>query len=161
MRVPCYFAQRVPDSRYSMWRFGCLTDKHAACPSGHAVVVGLDNELYVPEACGRVEIFDTGSADPALTGFLERAVATGYHIRKRQSTAGSELTEPDTHVEPFVLNPHSVLASTPDAPIFRLLAGPGLVFEADDGELYLRNPNGRWFHYLDERILRELRGYSR
>ncbi len=124
-------------------------------------MVSLDNELYVPEACGRVEIFDTGAADPALTDFLERALATGYILRKRRSTAGSELTELDTRVEPFVVNQNSVLASTPDDPIFRLLAGPDQVFEGDDGELYLRNPNGRWFHYLDEQILRGLRGYSR
>jgi hypothetical protein len=57
MRVLCYFADLVPQSHCSMWRFGWLTDKHAACPPGFSVVVNLENELYVPEACGRVEVF--------------------------------------------------------------------------------------------------------
>jgi hypothetical protein len=50
-----------------MWRFGWLTDEHAASPSGFSVVVNLDNELYVPEACGRVEVFDAGTNDPAVS----------------------------------------------------------------------------------------------
>ena len=54
-----------------MWRFGWLTDKHAACPSGFSVVVNLDNELYVPEACGRVEVFDAGTNDPAVSHLIE------------------------------------------------------------------------------------------
>jgi hypothetical protein len=36
IRVPCYFASRVPDSRFPMWRFGSLTDRDAACPAGFA-----------------------------------------------------------------------------------------------------------------------------
>ncbi len=41
-----------------MWRFGWVTDKHEACPDGLGVVVSLENELFVPEACGRVDVFN-------------------------------------------------------------------------------------------------------
>jgi hypothetical protein len=50
-----------------------------------------------------------------------------------------------------------LLASTPEAPIHALLAGPNRVYEGDDGELYLLDPDSRWFHYMDERLLDELR----
>jgi hypothetical protein len=140
MRVPCYFAAPVPDSRFSMWRFGALTDRHAACPSGITVVVGLDNELYVPEACGRVEVFDPGDADPAVARLLEQAMAAGYQVRKQRSVTGDELPKPDTAVEPFVVNEGSLLAAHPESPIFRLLAGPDRVYEGDDGELYVETP---------------------
>lgn len=161
MRVPCYFATPVPDSRFSLWHFGTLTDRHPACPSGIAVVVGPDNDLYVPEACGRVEVFDPGDADPAAARLLDQAIAAGYRVRKRRSVTGDELPKPDTAVEPFVVHEGSLLAAHPEAPIFRLLAGPDRVYEGDDGELYVETAGGRWFHYLDERILTELQRYGR
>jgi hypothetical protein len=157
MRILCYFADLVPQSRCSMWRFGWLTDKHAACPPGLSVVVNLDNELYVPEACGRVEIFDAGTKDDAVSRLVEGGLQAGYRLRKRGSAMGSELPEPDTRVEPFVVRENSLLASHPHSWIFALLAGPNRVYEGDDGELYLQDPNGRWFHYLEERLLDELR----
>jgi hypothetical protein len=60
-------------------------------------------------------------------------------------------------VEPFVVRKNSVLASHADAPVHALLAGPNRVYEGDDGELYLEDPEGRWFHYMDDRLLEELR----
>lgn len=94
MRVPCYFAIPLQDSRFSMWRFGTLTDRHEACPSGIAVVVGADNELYVPEACGRVEVFDPGDADPSVSRMLEQALAAGYQVRRRREKNGQNPTPP-------------------------------------------------------------------
>jgi hypothetical protein len=79
-----------------MWRFGWLTDKHPACPPGLAVVVNLDNELYVPEACGRVEVLDAGPGDAAWNRLFEQGFETGYRLRKRRSAMGGELAEPDT-----------------------------------------------------------------
>ncbi len=159
--MPCYFAVPVPDSRFSMWSFGTLTDRHPACPSGIAVVVGLDNELYVPEACGRVEVFDPGDGEPAVVRLLDQAIAAGYQVRKRRSVTGDELPKPDTAVEPFVVHQDSLLAAHPELPIFRLLAGPDRMYEGHDGELYVETVNGGWFHYLDERILNELQRYGR
>jgi len=82
---------------------------------------------------------------------------TGYRQRKRRWAMGGELAEPDTRVEPFVVRENSLLASTPEAPIHTLLAGPNRVYEGDDGELYFEDPEGRWFHYLDDWLLEELR----
>ena len=144
-----------------MWRFGWLTDKHAACPSGFSVVVNLDNELYVPEACGRVEVFDAGTNDPAASHLIEGGLRAGYRLRQRGSVMGNELPEPDTRVEPFMAHENSPLASHPRHWIFELLAGSNRVYEGDDGELYLQDPNGRWFHYLDERRLDEFRRSGR
>lgn len=64
-------------------------------------------------------------------------------------------------MEVFVVHEGSLLAAHPEAPIFRLLAGPGRVFEGNDGELYVQTAGGRWFHYLGERILGELQRYGR
>jgi hypothetical protein len=70
---------------------------------------------------------------------------------------GCELAQPDTRVVPFVVGENSLLASTPEAAIHVQLAGPNRVYEGDDGELYFEDPEGRWFHYVDERVLEELR----
>src|ERR1039457_5536105 len=157
MRLPCYFEHRPPQSRCSMWRLGCPTDKQLACPQGLAVVAGLDNEIYVPEACGPVEVLTDGGINPTVSDLLRQGLSAGYRLRKRKSPMGCALPEPGTRVEPFVVRENSLLAATPHAPIFDLLAGPHRVYEGDDGELYLRDSDGRWFHYLDERSLDELR----
>lgn len=102
-----------------------------------------------------------GDANPTVSNLLERAVAAGYHVRKRRSVSGEELPEPDTAVEPFVVHEGSLLAAHPEAPIFRLLAGPDRVYEGNDGELYIETAGGCWFHYLDDRILKELQQYGR
>jgi hypothetical protein len=117
--------------------------------------------VYVPEAWGRVEIFDDGTKDDAVSRLVEGGLQAGYRLRQRASVMGSELPAPDTRVEPFVVQENSLLASHPHDWIFELLAGPNRVYEGDDGELYLQDPNGRWFHYLDERLLDELRRSSR
>jgi len=156
MRITCCFNDVTPDSRYSMRRFGCLTDKHSACPSGLAVVVGDENHLCVPEACGRVEVLLPGPSSGAIA-LIQQGVKAGYALRERCSSLGLPLTNPGTRVEPFVVHEGSLLASNPEAPIFGLLKGPNRVFEGDDGELYLREAQGRWFHYIDETLLAEPR----
>jgi len=140
-----------------MWCFGWLTDKHPGCPPGAAVVVNLNNQLCVPEACGRVELLDAEPTDAAWSRLFDEGLHTGYRLRKRRWAMGGELAEPDTRVEPFVVRENSLLASTPEAPIHTLLAGPNRVYEGDDGELYFEDPEGRWFHYLDDWLLEELR----
>lgn len=60
-----------------------------------------------------------------------------------------------------MVNEGTLLAACPESPIFRLLAGPDRVYVGNDGELYVETAGGRWFHYLDERILNELQRYGR
>jgi hypothetical protein len=156
MRVSCYFAHRIPEGSLPMWRIGWLTDKHAACPAGLAVVVGNENDLYVPDACGRVDVFDNGSHDTALGRLVEQGSRAGYRLRLRASSMGLELPELDTPVLPFVVQENSILAQSPESPIWAWLRGPNRVYEGDDGEFYLQDPAGRWFHYLDERLVEEL-----
>ena len=125
--------------------FGWLTDKHPGCPPGAAVVVNLNNQLCVPEACGRVELLDAEPTDAAWSRLFDEGLHTGYRLRKRRWAMGGELAEPDTRVEPFVVRENSLLASTPEAPIHTLLAGPNRVYEGDDGELYFEDPVGAGF----------------
>ena len=157
MRTPCYFHHVIPDSRCSMWRFGSITDRHSACPPDAAVVVGLENELYVPEDCGSVEVYDSGNAATACQ-LLVKAEALGYRLRFRRTPLGEPWTELETQVEPFVIRQDSLLTLTPESPIYDLLDGSGKVYEGDDGELWVQDTEGAWFHFLDERLLAVLRG---
>ena len=136
-----------------MWRFGWVTDKHEACPDDLGVVVGLENELFVPEACGRVEVFDHCGGVSARSELLRRAMRAGYVVRLRRSVMGSELQELGTRVERFVVRENSFLALAQRGPFQDLLESANRVYEGDDGELYVRNPSGRWFHYMDENLL--------
>lgn len=90
-----------------MWRFGWVTDKHEACPDGLGVVVSLENELFVPEACGRVDVFNYCGGVSARSELLRRAMRAGYMVRLRRSVMGSELQELGTRVEPFVVRENS------------------------------------------------------
>jgi hypothetical protein len=156
MRIVCYFHERMPMSRCSMWRFGWVTDKHEACPAGLGVVVGLENELFVPEACGRVEVFDDCGGVSARSELLRCAMRAGYGVRLRRSVMGPDLQELGTRVGPFVVHENSLLALTQRGPFQDLLLSANRVYEGDDGELYVQDPSGRWFHYIDENLLARL-----
>jgi hypothetical protein len=47
-------------------------------PAGCRVVVGLENEVYVPENCGSVEVYDSGNAATARQLPKPKRLATGY-----------------------------------------------------------------------------------
>lgn len=152
MRIPCYFHHVIPNSRCSLWRFGSITDRHPACPPEAGVLVGLENELYVPEDCGSVEVYDPGNAANARQ-LLAKAQALGYRLRFRRTPLGEPWAELETQVVPFVIRQDSLLPLTPWSPIYDLLDGPGQLFEGDDGELWVQDLQGAWFHFLDERLL--------
>jgi hypothetical protein len=126
-----------------MWRFGSITDRHSVCPPDAAIIVGLENEIFVPDACGSVEVFDP-QTDLVARRVLEKATAAGYRLRLRRTSMGSACAQLETRVAPFVIRQDSLLTLTPWSPIFDLLDSPGKVYEGDDGEcMYtIRKANG-------------------
>jgi hypothetical protein len=149
VRLACYFHCPVRDSQYSLWRFGCIADKHSACPSGHAVVLDMENELWLPEQCGRVEAIRPSREHDSL---IRNAIALGYRVRPRHTSFGEALEQPDTRVGAFTIRPESMLAQRPEDP-FHAFAKRYDLYEGDDGELYVYD-RGPWFHYMDEKLLR-------
>ena len=101
-------------------------------------------------------VLDNGSHGTALGRLLEQGSRAGYRLRLRATSMGLELPEPDTPVEPFVVNEDSILAKSPESPIWAWLRGPNRVYEGDDGEFYLQDPAGRSVSCLDERLVEEL-----
>ena len=134
-----------------MWRFGSITDKHSACPTGYAIVVDLENCLWLPEQCGRVEAIRSQSPEHEM--LISKAIALGYRITIRHTEFGDALDQLDTEVIPFTVRPESMLGQDPSHPFHRFLRQYD-VYEGCDGELYVRL-DGKWFHYPEERYLNE------
>jgi hypothetical protein len=135
MRLSCYFHCPTKDSRFSMWRFGSITDKHSACPTGYAIVVDLENCLWLPEQCGRVEAIRSQSPEHEI--LISKAIALGYRTTIRHTEFGDALDQLDTEVLPFTVRPESMLGQDRSNPFHSFLRQYD-VYEGCDGEIYVR-----------------------